>query len=97
MTAAVGEREDEAQLRVARFLALTSGGFALVGLAIFPVGDWVYDEWQLPVGATLSVVAAPLAWLVALGLSFVERAPRTVVALGATPVVLLAAWLIFLD
>lgn len=83
--------------RALRLLALLVGGLALYVMAGAVVADRYYDEGDLPPGGELACVAGTAAWLGGLGLSLAGHAPRAVTALGATPALLLAVWLAFLD
>lgn len=90
-------RDNNDSLRGARFVSLSLGASALIGLSVYLSGDWFYDEWGLPAVRGLMIVAAALAWLAALVLTVGHRTPRAVVALAACPTLLLAVWLAFLD
>lgn len=72
-------------IRILRALTLIVGAFSFTLLAYWALGDWVYDEWELPAGYPVVVAAAALAWLVALGWALRQRAVVLSLALALGP------------
>jgi hypothetical protein len=84
-------------LKIARFVSLSLGAFALILLSGWPASALAYGERELAAATAVIVGAAALAWLAALLLTLARRTPRAVVALAACPTLLLAIFLALPD